>query len=63
SLRLTLDLMQKSGLGGDDGSLAVRAWGWSATLDWPAWFLRLAHDPKQNFSGLDADRLSIGLRF
>ncbi len=63
SLRLTLDLMHKSGLGGDDGSLAVRAWGWSATLDWPAWFLRLAHDPKQNFSGLDADRLSIGLRF
>ncbi|WP_202620338.1 hypothetical protein, partial [Escherichia coli] len=46
SLRLTLDLMQKSRLGGDDGSLAVRAWGWSATLDWPAWFLRLAHDPK-----------------
>jgi hypothetical protein len=59
-LRLTLDLMHKTGQG-DDGE--VRAWGWSATLDWPAWFLRLAHDPKQNFSGLDADRLSVGLRF
>jgi len=59
-LRLTLDLMHKTGLG-DDGE--VNAWGWSATLDWPAWFLRLAHDPKQNFSGQDADRLSVGVRF
>ncbi len=59
-LRLTLDLMHKTGQG-DEGE--VRAWGWSATLDWPAWFLRFAHDPRQNFSGLDADRLSVGLRF
>ena len=52
--------MHKTGQG-DDGD--VRAWGWSATLDWPAWFLRLAHDPKQNFSALDADRVSVGVRF
>ncbi|CAM3955346.1 hypothetical protein [Roseateles saccharophilus] len=32
-------------------------------LDWPNRFLRLAHDPKQNFSGLDADRVSASLRF
>lgn len=59
-LRLTLDVMHKTGLG-DDGE--VRAWGWSATLDWPTWFVRLARDPKQNFSALDAERVSVGVRF
>lgn len=59
-VRLTVDLLRKTGQG-DDGD--VRAWGWSATLDWPRGFLRWAHDPKQNFSALDADRLSLGLRF
>ena len=59
-LRITLDLMRKTGEG-DGGS--VRGWGWSATLDFPAWFLRLAHDPKQNFSTQDATRLAVGVRF
>lgn len=59
-LRLTLDLLHKTGLG-DSGE--VNAWGWSATLDLPHWFLRLAHDPKQNFSTQDADRVSVGVRF
>ncbi|MCH7342781.1 hypothetical protein LZ017_05230 [Pelomonas sp. CA6] len=58
--RLTLDLMHKRGQG--DGG-PVRAWGWSATWDWPRWFLRLARDPKQNFSTDDATRFSAGLRF
>jgi hypothetical protein len=62
-LRLTLDLLHKTGQGGDDNGGEVRAWGWSATLDWPAWFVRLAHDPKQNFSAQDANRVSVGLRF
>ena len=59
-LRVTLDLLHKTG-DGDSGY--VRAWGWSATLDFPTWFLRLAHDPKQNFSAQDATRLALGVRF
>ncbi|MEO8299225.1 MAG: hypothetical protein ABI574_15600 [Burkholderiales bacterium] len=58
--RLTLDLLRKTGLG--DGG-PVRAWGWTAGWDWPAWFLRIARDPKQNFSTQDATRLSAGVRF
>ncbi|MEY5098023.1 MAG: hypothetical protein RJA36_742 [Pseudomonadota bacterium] len=58
--RLTLDLLRKTG-DGDAGP--VRAWGLAATLDYPGWFVRLARDPKQNFSALDATRLSFGLRF
>jgi len=57
---LTLDLLRKTG-DGDAGP--VRAWGLAATLDYPGWFVRLARDPKQNFSALDATRLSFGLRF
>ncbi|RQP21859.1 hypothetical protein [Piscinibacter terrae] len=59
-LRMTLDLMRKTGQG-DGGS--VHAWGLIATLDFPSWFVRVAHDPKQNFSALDATRLAAGLRF
>lgn len=58
--RLSLDLMRKTGEG-DDGP--VKAWSWSITWDFPSWFLRLAHDPKQNFSGADATRLATGWRF
>jgi hypothetical protein len=60
SVRGTFDLMRKTGEG-DSG--LVRAWGWSATLDFPTWFLRLARDPKQNFSAQDATRLAAGIRF
>lgn len=58
--RLSLDLMRKTGEG-DEGP--VKAWSWSITWDFPSWFLRLAHDPKQNFSGTDATRLATGWRF
>ena len=59
-LRVTADLLHKTGLG--DGG-PVNAWGWTLGLDWPSWFVRLARDPKQNFSVQDAWRLSGGLRF
>lgn len=59
-LRVTLDLLRKTGEG--DGGY-VRGWGWSATLDFPAWFVRLARDPKQNFSTQDATRIALGVRF
>lgn len=59
-LRATVDLMRKTGLG-DGGE--VRAWGISGGLDFPAWFVRVARDPKQNFSVQDATRLAVGTRF
>ncbi|HET9644134.1 MAG TPA: hypothetical protein VFP68_12425 [Burkholderiaceae bacterium] len=59
-LRLTLDLLHKTGLG-DDGR--VRAWGFGGTLDFPHWSLRIARDPKQNFSTVSATRVSAALRF
>jgi hypothetical protein len=58
--RLTLDLMRKTG-DGDAGP--VHAWALSATLDFPRWFLRVARDPKQNFSAQDATRVAAGVRF
>jgi hypothetical protein len=58
--RLTLDLLRKTG-NGDSGHVA--AWGATVTYDFPAWFVRAAHDPKQNFGTADATRLSIGMRF
>jgi hypothetical protein len=58
--RATLDLLHKTGEG---DSSQVNAWGWSATWDWPTWFVRLARDPKQNFSEQDAWRLGAGMRF
>ena len=60
SLRLSADVLHKQGRG-DDGP--VRAWGWTLGLDAADWFARLAHDPKQNFSALNAWRMSGGLRF
>ena len=59
-LRLTVDVLRKSGLG--DGG-PVSGWGLSATLDFPRWFVRLARDPKQNFSVEDVTRLSGGVRY
>ncbi len=58
--RLSLDLMHKQGQG-DDGH--VQAWGLSVGWDFPSWFVRVARDPKQNFSGADAWRFSTGMRF
>jgi hypothetical protein len=58
--RITLDLLRKSG---ESDVGYIRAWGFSATYDWPSWFLRLAFDPYQNFSAHDAWRFATGLRF
>ena len=56
----TLDLMRKSGLS-DRGP--IHGWGFSANWDWPAWFLRAAYDPYQNFSTQNAWRVAVGVRF
>jgi len=41
-MRATLNMLRKSGLS-DAGY--ITAWGFSATWDWPAWFVRLARAP------------------
>lgn len=58
--RLSLDLMRKSG---DSDVGYIKAWALSVTWDFPSWFVRLARDPKQNFSANDAWRVSGGVRF
>jgi hypothetical protein len=60
-MRLSIDLLRKSGLA-DDGPV-TEAWGCSITWDFASWFLRVAYDPKQNFSAQDATRFAAGLRF
>ncbi len=58
--RLTVDVLHKIGEG-DAGP--VNAWGASVAYDWKDWFVRLASDPRQNFSATNAMRLSVGTRF
>ena len=60
NMRATFDLLRKSGMS-DAGY--ITAWGCSATWDWPAWFLRVARDPYQNFSAQSAWRFAGGVRF
>jgi hypothetical protein len=59
--RLTLDLLRKRGQG-EEGE-RVRATGFTATVDFPRWFVRVAWDPKQNFSPNDVLRIGGGWRF
>ena len=58
--RLTLDLLAKRGL--VDGE-PIRRLGASVGYDWPRQFVRVAWDPKVNFTAQDMLRLSAGLRF
>lgn len=59
--RLTLDLFNKSGPA-DQGQF-VNGTGASVTYDWPRFFLRLAYDPKVNFTQENMTRASIGMHF
>ncbi len=58
--RLTLDLLYKQGL---VGNTTVHRWGLTLGYDWPRHFVRLAWDPKVNFTHDNALRLSMGYRF
>lgn len=58
--RLTLDLLAKRGLVA--GSLIHKA-GVSVAYDWPRYFIRVAWDPKVNFTPQDMVRVSAGMRF
>jgi hypothetical protein len=59
--RLTLDIIHKSGPA--DPGQSINGTGVSVTYDWPTLFLRLAYDPKVNFTQEDMTRLSFGMRF
>lgn len=58
--RLTLDLLRKTGL--VDGS-PIRRMGLSVGYDGPRRFVRVAYDPKANFTSQDMWRLQVGTRF
>ena len=58
--RATLDILHKRGL--VDGE-SIRKTGASFTYDWPKFFVRLAYDPKVNFTSEDMWRLAVGTRF
>lgn len=58
--RLTADFLYKRGL---VESQRIGKVGATLTYDWPSFFVRIAFDPKTNFSPDNAWRLSIGARF
>jgi hypothetical protein len=60
SRRLTLDVLYKRGLvEGEE----IRKLGATVGYDWPRFFVRVAFDPKVNFTPDDMWRVSLGLRF
>ena len=60
--RMTLDLFRRTGRSEADAEL-FRATGIALTWDREPWFVRLAWDPKANFTASDMTRLAIGVRF
>jgi len=58
--RLTLDVLHK--IGRVEGEWIQRT-GASVTYDWPRFFIRVAFDPKVNFTNEDMWRLAVGTRF
>lgn len=62
--RWTLDLFQRRGRSdADPRSESFKATGITLTYDREPWFLRLAWDPKVNYTDSDMTRLAIGVRF
>lgn len=58
--RVTIDVLRKQGLVDD---VLIRKVGASFTYDWPRFFLRLAYDPKVNFTAENMWRFIVGTRF
>jgi hypothetical protein len=62
--RWTLDLFNRSGRSeAGPGVELFRATGITITYDREPWFVRLAWDPKANYTSSDMTRLAIGARF
>jgi hypothetical protein len=58
--RLTLDVFYKQGPVEDE---TIHKLGASVGYDWARWFVRVAWDPKVNFTADDMWRMSVGMRF
>lgn len=62
--RWTVDLFERSGRSdADPVSASFKANGVTLTYDHEPWFVRLAWDPKVNYTDSDMTRLAIGARF
>ncbi len=63
--RLTLDVLSKSGnvTNNAGDTFKINKLGASVTYDWREHFVRLAYDPKVNFTNQDMLRVSVGTRF
>ena len=62
--RWTVDVFERSGRSdADPGSESFKANGLALTYDREPWFVRLAWDPKVNYTNSDMTRLAIGTRF
>jgi len=62
--RWTVDVFERSGRSdADPGSESFKANGLALTYDREPWFIRLAWDPKVNYTNSDMTRLAIGARF
>ena len=63
--RITIDLLSKSGYvtnnAGD--TFKINKLGATVTYDWRDHFVRVAYDPKVNFTNQDMLRVSVGTRF
>ena len=60
--RLTVDLFRREGRSASDAEYFA-ATGVSVTYDRDPWFIRLAIDPRANFTASDMTRLAVGMRF
>lgn len=60
--KITLDIFQKSGPPDNQGQ-SIHGLGCALTYDISQYFLRLAYDPKVNFTQENMSRVSIGVHF
>lgn len=60
--RVTLDVLHKVGTV-EEEERKIRRWGFTASYDWPRFFVLASYDPKTNFTALDLWRVAIGTRF
>jgi hypothetical protein len=60
--RLTVDLFRRAGRSDPDSEF-FHGTGVTLTYDQEPWFVRLAWDPKANFTASDMTRLALGIRF
>jgi len=60
--KIVIDLFQKSGTNDTQGQ-SIKALGTSLSYDLNRYFIRLAYDPKVNFTQENMTRISVGMHF